>query len=122
MLSAEEAGIRLRQRSGWIGFAGGLAGPFVLGVGQTCGVMISVLALPLVVLLATTVPVYVRQSVSDLQRSEIAAARVSLRIGLAVLLVWLVLTNYGEVVAAACLATFVVTMLVFSMAFFVREY
>jgi ATP synthase protein I len=46
----------------------------------------------------------------------------ALRIGLAVLLLWLVLTNYGEVVVAAFLATFVVTMLVFSMAFFVREY
>jgi ATP synthase protein I len=45
----------------------------------------------------------------------------ALRIGLAVLLLGLVLTNYGEVVTAAFLATFVVTMLVFSMAFFVRE-
>jgi F0F1-type ATP synthase assembly protein I len=40
----------------------------------------------------------------------------------ALLLLWLVLANYGQAVAAALLGAFVVTMLIFSMAFFVREY
>jgi F0F1-type ATP synthase assembly protein I len=46
----------------------------------------------------------------------------AVRIGLALLLLWLVLANYGQAVAAALLGAFVVTMLIFSMAFFVREY
>jgi F0F1-type ATP synthase assembly protein I len=44
------------------------------------------------------------------------------KLGLALLLLWLVLANYGEAVVAALLGAFVVTMLIFSMAFFVREY
>ena len=44
------------------------------------------------------------------------------KIGLAVLLLWLVLVNYGEAVAGALIATFVVTLLIFAMAFFVRDY
>ena len=46
----------------------------------------------------------------------------AVKIGLAVLLLWLVLTNYGEVVAGALIAAFVVTLLIFAMAFFVRDY
>jgi ATP synthase protein I len=46
----------------------------------------------------------------------------AVKIGLAVLLVWLVLTFYAEVVVPAVLASFVATMVIFSMAFFVREY
>jgi F0F1-type ATP synthase assembly protein I len=47
----------------------------------------------------------------------------AVRLGLALLLLWLVLANYGQaVVVAVFLGAFVVTMLVFSMAFFVREY
>lgn len=46
----------------------------------------------------------------------------AVKIGLALLLLWLVLANYEAAVAAALLGAFVVTMLVFSMAFFVREY
>ena len=46
----------------------------------------------------------------------------ALRIGLAFAVAWLVLANYPEVAAAAFLAALVVTMLIFSMAFFVREY
>lgn len=45
-----------------------------------------------------------------------------LKIGLAVLLLWLVLANYDGVVAGALIASFAVTMIVFSMAFFVRDY
>ena len=40
----------------------------------------------------------------------------------ALLLLWLVLANYGQAVVGAVLGAFVVTMLIFSMAFFVREY
>jgi ATP synthase protein I len=46
----------------------------------------------------------------------------ALKIGLALLLLWLVLVNYPEAAVGALLATFIVTMLIFSMAFFVREY
>lgn len=46
----------------------------------------------------------------------------ALRIGLAFAVAWLVLANYPEVAVAAFLAALVVTMLIFSMAFFVRDY
>lgn len=46
----------------------------------------------------------------------------AVRIGLALFLVWLVLANYPQAVVAALLGTFVVTMLIFAMAFFVRDY
>ena len=46
----------------------------------------------------------------------------AVKIGLALVLLWLVPTNYEEVVVAAFLGAFIVTMLIFSMAFFVRDY
>ena len=46
----------------------------------------------------------------------------AIKLGVALLLLWLVLTNYREVMVGMFLGTFIVTMLVFSMAFFVREY
>jgi ATP synthase protein I len=46
----------------------------------------------------------------------------AVKLGLAVLLLWLVLMNYGDVVVAAVIGSFVATMLIFGMAFFVREY
>lgn len=46
----------------------------------------------------------------------------AVKIGLALLLLWLVLANYAEAVVGVFLGAFVVTMLIFSMAFFVREY
>jgi ATP synthase protein I len=46
----------------------------------------------------------------------------AVKLGVALLLLWLVLANYGEAVVAALLGAFVVTMLIFSMAFFVRDY
>ena len=46
----------------------------------------------------------------------------AVKVGLAVLLLWLVLANYEKVVVAAFIAAFAVTMVIFSMAFFVREY
>jgi len=46
----------------------------------------------------------------------------AVKIGLALLLLWLVLSNYPQAVIGVLLATFVVTMLIFSMAFFVRDY
>lgn len=44
------------------------------------------------------------------------------KLGSALLLLWLVLANYGEAAVGVLLGAFVVTMLIFSMAFFVREY
>jgi ATP synthase protein I len=44
------------------------------------------------------------------------------KIGLAVLLLWVVLTSYEQAVVAAVIGSFVATMLIFAMAFFVREY
>jgi len=46
----------------------------------------------------------------------------AVKLGLALLLLWLVLANYEQAVVAALLGAFVATMLIFSMAFFVREY
>ena len=44
------------------------------------------------------------------------------KLGLAILLLWLVLLNYSQAVIGALIATFVVTLLIFAMAFFVRDY
>ena len=46
----------------------------------------------------------------------------AVKVGLAVLLLWLVLANYEKAVVAAFIGAFAVTMVIFSMAFFVREY
>jgi ATP synthase protein I len=46
----------------------------------------------------------------------------SVKIGLSVILLWAVLTAYGDVVAPACVGSFIVSILVFSMAFFVRDH
>jgi F0F1-type ATP synthase assembly protein I len=46
----------------------------------------------------------------------------TVKIGLAVLLLWLVLANYGEAAVGVLVGSFVVTMLIFAMAFFVRDY
>ena len=46
----------------------------------------------------------------------------AVKLGLAVLLLWLVLVNYSQAVVSALIASFVVTLLIFAMAFFVREY
>jgi F0F1-type ATP synthase assembly protein I len=46
----------------------------------------------------------------------------AVKLGLALILVWLVLANYPETAAAVFLGAFTVSMLIFSMAFFVREY
>jgi len=44
------------------------------------------------------------------------------KLGLAVLLLWIVLVNYSQAVVGALIAAFVVTLLIFAMAFFVRDY
>lgn len=46
----------------------------------------------------------------------------AVKIGLALLLLWLVLSNYSQAAVGVLIGTFVVTMLIFSMAFFVRDY
>jgi ATP synthase protein I len=45
-----------------------------------------------------------------------------IKIGLIVLLLWLVLATYTDVVVPAFIGTFVITALIFAMAFFVRDY
>lgn len=45
-----------------------------------------------------------------------------IKIGLIVVLLWLVLATYGEVVAVAFFGSFFATVLIFALAFFVREY
>lgn len=45
----------------------------------------------------------------------------AVKLGLALILLWLVLANYERAVTGALLASFVATMLVFSMALFVRN-
>ena len=46
----------------------------------------------------------------------------AVKIGLIVFLLWLVLATYDRVVAPALFGSFVITVLIFTMAFFVREY
>jgi len=46
----------------------------------------------------------------------------TVKIGLAVLLLWLVLANYGEAAVGVLVGSFVVATLIFAMAFFVRDY
>lgn len=46
----------------------------------------------------------------------------AIKIVLAVLLLWTVLAGYAEARVGILIATFVVTMLIFTMAFFVREH
>jgi len=45
----------------------------------------------------------------------------AVKLGLIVILLWLVLATYRDVVATAFLGSFVTTVLIFSMAFFVRD-
>jgi ATP synthase protein I len=46
----------------------------------------------------------------------------AVKLGLAALLLWLVLANYADAVVGAVLASFILTMLIFGLAFFVRDY
>jgi ATP synthase protein I len=46
----------------------------------------------------------------------------AVKIGLALVLLWALLASYPGVVVIALLGSFVVTMIIFSMDFFVREY
>jgi len=46
----------------------------------------------------------------------------AIRVGFAVLLLWLLLKSYDEAAVGVVVGSFIVTMLVFTMAFFVREY
>ena len=46
----------------------------------------------------------------------------SAKIGLSVILLWVVLATYKDVVAPACIGSFVLSILIFSMAFFVRDH
>jgi ATP synthase protein I len=44
------------------------------------------------------------------------------KIGLAVLLLWMVLMSYDQAVVGVLVGSFIATMMIFAMAFFVREY
>jgi len=46
----------------------------------------------------------------------------SVKIGLAIILLCVVLVSYKDVVPSACVGSFIVTILVFTMAFFVRDH
>lgn len=46
----------------------------------------------------------------------------AVKVGLVVVLLWLVLATYKSVVVAAFMSSFAVTVLIFGMAFFVREH
>jgi len=46
----------------------------------------------------------------------------AVKIAVALLLLWLVLSRYGDAVIGALIGSCVVTLLIFGMAFFVREY
>ncbi len=46
----------------------------------------------------------------------------SVKIGLAVILLWMVLTTYEGVVVPVCVGSFALSILIFSMAFFVRDH
>ncbi len=45
----------------------------------------------------------------------------SVKIGLSVILLWMALTTYKDVVAPTCVGSFILSILIFSMAFFVRD-
>lgn len=60
------------------------------------------------------------QSAGDVLLAALAAEGV--KIGLIVILLWLVLATYHNVVAPAFFGSFVVTILIFGMAFFVRDF
>jgi ATP synthase protein I len=60
------------------------------------------------------------QSAGDVLIGALMAEGV--KIGLIVLLLWLVLATYEGVVAPAFFGSFIATVLIFGMAFFVREY
>ena len=60
------------------------------------------------------------QSAGEMLVGALAAEGV--KIGLIVLLLWLVLATYDSVVAPAFFGSFIATVLIFGMAFFVRDY
>jgi F0F1-type ATP synthase assembly protein I len=60
------------------------------------------------------------QSAGEVLFAALSAEAV--KIGLAVLLLWVVLMSYEHAVVAALVGSFIATMLIFAMAFFVREY
>jgi ATP synthase protein I len=60
------------------------------------------------------------QSAGGLVMAALRAEAV--KVGLAALLLWLVLVSYDAAVVGALIASFIVTLLIFAMAFFVRDY
>lgn len=60
------------------------------------------------------------QTAGDVLVGALAAEGV--KIGLIVILLWLVLALYAQVVVTVFLGSFIATVLIFSMAFFVREH
>lgn len=60
------------------------------------------------------------QSAGDVLTGALLAEGV--KVGLIVILLWLVLVAYEDAVVPMLIGSFLVTVLIFSMAFFVREY
>ncbi|HEX7951444.1 MAG TPA: ATP synthase subunit I [Burkholderiales bacterium] len=61
-------------------------------------------------------------NVQSADRTIVAALRAeAIKVGLAVILLWLVLALYRDVVLIVFIGSFIVSILVFSMAFFVRD-
>jgi len=104
------AGVVMTLLAAWLA---GLHG----AVSVAAGGLISVLAGLASALVASVAPA---KSAGGVLIGALRAEAVKL--ALALVLVWLVLANYGEVRVGLFLGAFVVTMVIFSFAFFVREY
>jgi ATP synthase protein I len=97
--------------------AAGMLGGMHAAISAAAGASISILAGLASAWLAVSGS---RNSIGGVLLGALRAEAVKL--GLAALLLWLVLANYDDVVVGVFLGSFVLTMLIFAMAFFVREY
>ena len=85
-------------------------------ISAVLGGMVSMLSGVIATLMAT------RRTAGSAGGALLTAARAEgVRVVLIVMLLWLVMTTYREVVAPAFFGAFVITLLLFSAAFFVRE-
>ena len=95
--------------SGWLeGLHGALSAAFGGGIGFAAGVGFAV-----------AVGISKDKSAGGTLVTALQAELV--KIGLSVILLWTVLTTYKDVIAPACIGSFLVSILIFSMAFFVRD-
>lgn len=92
--------------AGWHGAASALAGAAISIASGLASALMASLASP--------------RSAAGVLLGALRAEAVKL--GLALVLLWLVLANYRDAVVGALIASFIVTLLIFAMAFFVRDY